>query len=63
MKNTTVYGEVVRDPAFKQGQKVGQEQLIAAIDRVFDKRFPVVPNARKSERITSTKRKKNDNRR
>lgn len=57
MRNTVVYGEVVKDPTFKQGQKVGQEQLIAAIDRVYDKQFPVVPNARKGDR-TPTKGKK-----
>jgi len=59
MKNSTIYGSVIKAPNFKQGQKVGPEELIAAIDRLYDKRYPVVPNARKGEQQqTKVKKKK-----
>lgn len=59
LKNTILYGSVVKDPNFKQGKKIGHDELIAAIDRIYDKRYPVIPNARKdSQNTTSGKSKK-----
>lgn len=58
MRNSTIYGAVIKDPNFKQGQKVGTAELIAAIDRVYDKRYPVVPNAKKGEQQIKGKKKK-----
>ena len=58
MKNSLVFGSVVRSPTFKQGQKVTQDDIIAAIDRVYDKRFPVVPNARKDTKNTALPKSK-----
>lgn len=58
MKNSTVFGSVVKGPNFKQGQKVTQDDIIAAIDRLYDKRFPVIPNARKSDQKVASKGKK-----
>lgn len=57
MRKTDIYGEVVKSPTFKQGQKVGFDDLLAAIDRVYDKRYPVVPNAKKKT-VGSTKNTK-----
>jgi len=47
VRKSDIYGEVVKSPTFKQGQKVGIDDLIAAIDRTYDKRYPVVPGAKK----------------
>lgn len=46
MQKSNIFGEVVRDPNFRQGQKVNADQMIDAIDRLYDKRYPVVPNAK-----------------
>lgn len=54
MKNSVVFGSVVKSPTFKQGQKVTQDDIIAAMDRIYDKRFPVIPNARKDTKNTSS---------
>lgn len=59
MKNSVVFGSIVKSPTFKQGQKVTQDDIIAAMDRIYDKRFPVVPNAKKDSKTSSPKRKKN----
>lgn len=58
MKNTTVLSSLVKDPNFKQGQKVGQDELIAAIDRIYDKKYPVVPNAKKDQTKSVNRKKK-----
>lgn len=58
MKNSTIFGSVVKGPNFKQGQKVTQDDIIAAIDRLYDKRFPVILNARKSDQKGTSKGKK-----
>ena len=58
MKNTTVLSSLVKDPNFKQGQKVGQDELIAAIDRIYDKKYPVVPNAKKDQTKPVNRKKK-----
>ena len=58
MRTSTIYGSVVQDPNFKQGQKVGTDELIAAIDRVYDKRYPVVPDAKKGAQKPKGKKKK-----
>jgi len=58
MKNSTIFGSVVKGPNFKQGQKVTQDDIIAAIDRLYDKRFPVIPNARKDSAKPAPKGKK-----
>lgn len=58
MKNDLVFGSVVKGPNFKQGQKVTQDDIIAAIDRLYDKRFPVVPNAKKDNTKSSNSKKK-----
>lgn len=58
MKNSTIFGSVVKGPSFKQGQKVTQDDIIAAIDRLYDKRFPVVPNARKDDQKAGSSKKK-----
>lgn len=56
MKNIDVFGSLVKDPAFKTGKKVSTNDLIAAIDRIYDKRYPVVPNARKSNKVDNKKK-------
>ena len=58
MKNTTVLGSLVKDPNFKQGKTVGQDDLIAAIDRIYDKKYPVVPNAKKDQTGSANRKKK-----
>lgn len=57
MKNSVIFGSVVKDPNFKQGKKVEQDDFIAAINRIYDKRYPIVPNAKKDIK-TSKGRKK-----
>lgn len=58
MRNSTIYGSVIKDPNFKQGKKVGPDDLIAAIDRIYDKRYPVVPDVKKGEQQPKGKKKK-----
>lgn len=54
IKKSDVYGEVVKSPNFKPGQKVTMDDMISAVDRLYDKRFPVVPDVQKK---TTTKKK------
>ena len=45
-QKSSVFGEIIKDASFKQGKKVGYEDMVAALDRMYDKKYPVIPNAR-----------------
>ena len=36
----------MKDQTFKQGKKITHDEMITAIDRLYDKRYTIIPNAK-----------------
>lgn len=49
MGKANVFNEMTKSPSYKKGKPVTREQYVEAVDRIFDKKFPVIPNARKGQ--------------
>lgn len=56
MSVADVYNEMSKTSVYKKDKPVTQEQYLEAVDNLFNKKFPIIPNARKEDKKVDKKK-------